>query len=116
MMFIRRLTLTLALIACCSTAIAQGVTPFCDMLYWHASEEATAVWSNVTPATLSSFSAETMRFDWSPGFRVGFGYQPDADSWDVKLYWTNFRTSQEADSRRLRGCPSPVLQRFCGRR
>ena len=98
MMFIRRLTLTLALIACCSTAIAQGVTPFCDMLYWRASEEATAVWSDVVPVTSPSFSAETLRFDWSPGFRVGCGYQPDADSWDVKLYWTNLRTSQEAEA------------------
>ena len=94
MMLIRRLTLTLALIACCSTAVAQNVTPFCDMLYWHASEETSAVWSSVT--TLSSFSAETMQFDWSPGFRVGFACRPDADSWDVKLYWTYFRTSQEA--------------------
>ena len=93
-MLIRRLTLTLALIACCSTAIAQGVTPFCDVLYWHASEETSAVWSNVT--TLSSFSAETLQFDWNPGFRVGFGFQPDEESWDVKLYWTYFRTTQNA--------------------
>ena len=93
-MLIRRLTLTLALIACCSTAIAQGVTPFCDVLYWHASEDTFAVWSNVT--TLSSFSAETMRFDWNPGFRVGLGFQPDEESWDVKLYWTYFRTTQNA--------------------
>ncbi len=94
MMLIRRLTLTLALIACCSTAIAQGVTPFCDVLYWHASEETSAVWSNVT--TLSSFSAETMRFDWNPGLRAGFGYQADEGSWDTKLYWTHFRTSEGA--------------------
>ena len=94
MMLIRRLTLTLVSIACCSTAIAQGVTPFCDVLYWHASEETSAVWSNVT--TLTSFSAETLQFDWSPGFRVGFGFQPAEESWDVKLYWTYFHTSQDA--------------------
>ena len=93
-MLIGRLTLTLALTACCSTAIAQGVTPFCDVLYWHASEETSAVWSNVT--TLSSFSAETLQFDWNPGFRVGFGFQPDEESWDVKLYWTYFQTTQNA--------------------
>jgi hypothetical protein len=94
MMLIRRLTLSLALIACCSTAIAQGVTPFCDMLYWRASEETSAVWSDIV--TLSSFSAQTMQFDWNPGLRVGFGYQSDEESWDVKFYWTYFRTSQDA--------------------
>ena len=98
MMLIRRLTLTIALLAGCSTAIAQGVTPFCDMLYWHASEEASAVWSNVLSfsSAESSFSAETMHFYWSPGFRIGFGHQADEGSWDTKLYWTYFRTSQQA--------------------
>jgi hypothetical protein len=97
-MLIRRSTLTVALIACCSTANAQGVTPFCDMLYWHASEEASGVWSNVLSSSSSgsSFSAETMQFNWSPGFRVGLGHESDEGSWDVKLYWTCFRTSQEA--------------------
>ena len=86
----------MTLIAWCSTAFAQSVTPFCDLLYWHASEEASAVWSDVVPITLSSFSAETLHFDWSPGFRVGLSTQVDPDAWDVKLYWTNFRTSQQS--------------------
>jgi hypothetical protein len=93
-MLFRRLTLTLALIACCSTAVAQGVTPFCDVLYWHASESPSTVWSNVT--TLYSLSAETLQFDWDPGVRAGFGYQADQQSWDVQLYWTYFHTSQDA--------------------
>ena len=113
MMLIRRLTLTLALIACCSTAIAQGVTPFCDVLYWHASEETSAVWSNVT--TLSSFSAETLQFDWNPGFRVGFGFQPDEESWDVKLYWTYFHTTQNATVGGTFDGLYRVFQRFSGR-
>ena len=98
MILIRHWILALALIACCSTAVAQGVTPFCDLLYWHASEEPSAVWSNVLTSypSGSSFSAETMQFDWSPGFRVGFGHQADEESWDAKLYWTYFRTSQDA--------------------
>jgi len=94
MMLIRRLTLTCALTACCSTAIAQGVTPFCDMLYWHASEDASAVWSDII--TLSSFSAENLQFDWNPGLRVGIGHQLDEESWDAKFYWTYFRTSRDA--------------------
>jgi hypothetical protein len=81
------------MIACCSTAAAQGVTPFCDVLYWHASEEASSVWSNALSS--STFAIENMQFDWSPGFRVGFGHQSDAESWDVKLYWTHFRSTQD---------------------
>jgi hypothetical protein len=70
------------------------VTPFCDVLYWHASAEPSTVWSNAAYA--NSFSAENVPFDWSPGFRVGFGHKLDEQSWDVKLYWTYFRTSQDA--------------------
>jgi hypothetical protein len=91
-----RLTLALALIACCSTALAEGVTPFCDLLYWHASAEPSSVWSNAAYEG-SSFSAENVPFDWNPGFRVGFGHQLNEQAWDVSLYWTYFRTSQDAD-------------------
>ena len=115
MMLFTRLTLAIALIACCSTALADGVTPFGDVLYWHASAEASSVWSNVAYEG-SSFSAENVQFDWSPGFRVGFGHQLDEQSWDVKLYWTYFHTSQDAqvsieDGQYGRGRPR-VLQRL----
>jgi hypothetical protein len=91
-----RLTLAMALIASCSTVLADGVTPFGDVLYWHASAETSSVWSNAAYPH-SSFSAENTRFDWNPGFRVGFGHQLDEQSWDVKLYWTYFRTSQDTN-------------------
>jgi hypothetical protein len=90
-----RLILASALIAGCSTALADGVTPSCEVLYWHASAEASSVWSNAAYPG-SSFSAENVPFDWSPGFRVGFAHQWDEQSWEVKLYWTCFRTSQDA--------------------
>jgi hypothetical protein len=95
MTLLKRLTLSMALLACCSAATAQGVTPFCDMLYWHASEQASTVWSN--SVTSSSFAVENVPFDWSPGFRLGFGHQADEQSWDVKLYWTYFRTSRDVE-------------------
>jgi hypothetical protein len=91
-----RLTLALALIARCSTALADGVTPFCDVLYWHASAEASSVWSNA--AYEGSFSAQNVPFAWSPGFRMGFGHKADEQSWDVQLYWTYFRTAQDAQA------------------
>jgi hypothetical protein len=64
------------------------------MLYWHASEETSTIWSDV--GSLTSFSAETLQFNWSPGIRTGFDYQLDKETWDVKFYWTYFRTSQDA--------------------
>lgn len=91
-----RLTLAIALIASCATALADGVTPFCDVLYWHTSAEPSTVWSNA--ASAGSFSAENVPFDWNAGFRVGFGHKLDEQSWDVKLYWTNFHTSQGAQA------------------
>lgn len=90
-----RLTLAIILIARCSTALADGVTPFCEALYWHASAEPSSVWSNAAYQG-SSFSAENVQFDWNPGFRVGFGYKLDEQSWDVKLYWTYFHAAQNA--------------------
>jgi hypothetical protein len=88
--------LAIALIARCSTSLADGVTPFGDVLYWHASAEPSTVWSNT--ASEGSFSAENVTFDWNPGFRVGFGHKLDEQSWEVKLYWTNFHTSQDAQA------------------
>jgi hypothetical protein len=91
-----RLTLTIALIACGSVALAEGVTPFGELLYWHASAEPSSIWSNAA-YDHSSFSAENVPFDWNPGFRLGFGHKFDDQSWDTKLYWTYFRTSQDAE-------------------
>ena len=101
---IRRLTLTLTLLACCSTASAEGVRPFCDALYWRASAATSAVWSSVIDASLfsddSSFTAETLQFGWDPGFRGGveLGRPERSDSWDARLYWTNFHTSSSASA------------------
>ena len=74
-----RLTLAVALIACCSTALADGVTPFCDVLYWHASAEASSVWSNAAYAGLRS-PPKTCR---SIGIRVSAS--------DSGISWTNNR-------------------------
>jgi hypothetical protein len=91
-----RLTLAIALIACGTTAMADGVTPFGEALYWHASAETSSVWSN-TAYEHTSFSANNVPFDWNAGFRAGFGHKFDDESWDVKLSWTYFRTSQNGE-------------------
>ncbi|MBN1909372.1 MAG: hypothetical protein JW818_06515 [Pirellulales bacterium] len=82
----------------CSNAIAGGVTPFGNVLLWHASEETSSIWSSAvtTAADPNTFSASNVRFGWSPGFRVGLSHEPDSRSWDTRLYWTYFRSSENA--------------------
>ncbi len=91
-----RLTLLLVLLIGCSNAIAEGVTPFGNVLVWHASEETSSVWSSTvtTSDSLNTFSAANVQFDWNAGFRIGFAHKPDEQSWDGKLYWTHFRSSE----------------------
>ena len=122
----KRLTLTLTLLACCSTASAEGVRPFCDALYWRASAATSAVWSSAISTSLfsgespypvdSSFTAETLQFGWDPGFRVGveLGHQKRSNSWDTKLYWTNFHTSSRASAYGNEGIMPELFSSFVG--
>jgi len=91
-----RLTLLFVLLVDCSNAIAEGVVPFGNVLVWHASEETSSVWSSTVTTSDSShtFSASNVEFDWNAGFRIGFAHEPDKRSWDAKLYWTYFRSSE----------------------
>ncbi len=76
----------------------QSVAPFADVLAWHASEEASSIWSSVV--TVNPFNAQTtfapanVQFNWNAGMRIGIAYVPPEQEWDFKLYWTYFRTSQ----------------------
>lgn len=98
MMLLVRITLLLVLLPACSRALAEGVTPFADVLLWHASQQTSSVWSSAitTSEAYDTFSSENVDFGWDPGFRVGFAHDPGELSWDTKLYWTRFRTAAEA--------------------
>ena len=91
-----RLPLLLVLLLGCSAALAEGVTPFGDVLVWHASEEVSTVWSSTitTSGSPRTFSTENVQFDWNAGFRIGLAHEFDEQSWDTKLYWTNFRSTE----------------------
>ena len=95
---IARLFLFLIFLTGCSTAIAQGVTPFADVLVWHPSEETSSVWSSAVTLSesLNTFSPANVQFDWNAGFRIGLAHRRDRQSWDAKLYWTSFRSSADA--------------------
>ena len=86
----------LLLLAGASRAAGQGVSPFAEALYWHASQEPSSVWSS--NVTADSFSPANVDFGWDTGLRTGFAFQTEECDWDTKLYWTHFATSAHAAS------------------
>jgi Legionella pneumophila major outer membrane protein precursor len=91
----------LIILAGATCARGEGVTPFADLLVWHASQETSSAWSSVItpqpslfPPAQSTFTAADVQFDWNAGLRFGFAHEPDEDSWDAKLYYTWFPTAQ----------------------
>ena len=109
-----RLTLLLVLLVACRQASAAGVTPYGDVLVWHASEETSSIWSSTIAesGTTHSFSAANVDFDWDPGFRIGLAHQRDAESWDTRLYWAYFHTS--ADMSQAPGLDVIIPEFFSG--
>ncbi len=95
-----RLVVLSAVLNSCSAVLAEGMAPFGELLFWHASQESSSVWASTISASESrnTFSAEDVRFNWNAAFRVGIAHEYDEQSWDARLYWTSFRT---ADSVRL---------------
>jgi hypothetical protein len=89
-MFARLLSLTL-LLACCSPASAEGITPYAEALFWQPSAETSSVWASVV--TADEFEAKNVDFDWGTGFRVGLLLEPSTWLWDVNLAVTHFSTS-----------------------
>lgn len=86
-----------------SEAWAQGVSPFAEVLYWHASEETSSIWSSVISQSTSdpgnpttTFAASDVQFGWNAGLRTGFLVEPEAWLWDFQLSWTHFRTAADA--------------------
>ncbi|MBA4032718.1 MAG: hypothetical protein C0478_17765 [Planctomyces sp.] len=88
----------------CPQAHAGEITPFAEVLIWHASEETSSTWASVvsetpsgSPDPRSVFAAQQLDFNWSPGFRVGVNIAPETSNWDWTLALTNFSTSQGAE-------------------
>lgn len=83
--------------ACCGQAFISA-----DLLYWRAYEDGLDVCGSTESAdfvnpgggVISTSRAKTHdpHFDWSPGFRVGAGYQFASRCWDIAAYFTHFHT------------------------
>lgn len=94
-----------------SSANAAGITPFADVLLWHASQETTSTWASVITApkaNTTQFAVENVPFSWNTGFKLGVLFEPDC-FWDTKLYWTYFPTRK---SRHMRPGAQAILPEF----
>lgn len=75
-----------------------ALTPFTDLLIWEISEQTSSIWSNITTTPASNvydYRIQNTDFDWQPGLRVGFLYEPEQKYWDSRLYWTYFSTDRK---------------------
>jgi len=98
MTLVARLTFLMVLLLGCSRATADGVTPFGEVLLWHASQETSSIWSSALTRVGSdaTFSGQNVDFGWDAGFRVGVAHDPGGYLWDSKMTWTHWTTSAEA--------------------
>lgn len=46
--------------------------------------------------SIKGFATDSKEWDWRPGFRVGFGFYTNHDSWNFDLNWTYFRIKADA--------------------
>lgn len=77
-----------------SPSMAYAIDYFADALYWQASE--TVDWSLTNDLNLpnQNIAYNTIAFHFSPGFRVGAGFQNER--WGGRLVYTDFRTHENA--------------------
>lgn len=91
-----RITVSLLLGMYSLNANAQGASVFADLVYWNASEQTNAVWTNAIgfPITnkTTTYGAPNIQYNWNAGFRGGIAYDFPR-FWDTKLYWTHLPTS-----------------------
>jgi len=76
---------------------SAGVFVTADFLWWKAQENDLIVGFNQTvnnPAPDAAIGS-VIRHNpkWKPGFRVGLGFNPSYDGWDVYFNWTWYRNS-----------------------
>ena len=76
----------------------SNVDLFGTALYWVASE--TADWGATITllSQVENIAYQTISFDWSPGLRIGIGYNFQTDSWDTQFSYTNFKVNSRAQA------------------
>ncbi len=68
-----------------------------DFLYWKTNEDGLEFAFTSDSAPLSTATSDgklhDVKFEWSPGFRVGAGYTFKYDAWDLYANWTHLDTT-----------------------
>lgn len=76
--------------------VCNGVDVFVvgEFIYWKPSENGLgfAIEDPENPLFLTDGHVENPKFKWSPGFRVGLGWNMCHDGWDVYLSWTRLNS------------------------
>jgi len=78
---------------------AEGIEPFADLLYWHASQETASSWASITSGSSNTvqFKAPNVDFNWNLGFRGGVTYEAEHNDWDSSLAWTYFQAKTNSN-------------------
>lgn len=67
-----------------------------ELLYLNATEDCLSYTiKNKNATTTVDGSVKNVQYDWSPGFRVGIGYNLPHDGWDMLVNWTWFRSHEK---------------------
>lgn len=84
-----------------------------EFLYWRATTDHsdfavygsdTAVFTSATSASVTvDLSEKEMSSKWSPGFRLGVGYEFEDSKWDTQLKWTDYYAKSSNSSIDLTG-------------
>lgn len=87
---------------CCDTC-DFGIYGSADLLYWRANESGLNLCipteaSTVTTSDFRVISTNKTKLDepnyrWTPGFRLGLGYEIPDSCWDLAVFWTHFNSS-----------------------
>lgn len=85
----RRLHRLIILSGLFASANVYALDFFADALYWRASETLDWVLNDNMNVTNQQVTYQTTSFNYTPGFRVGIGYETD---WDTSLSYTRFYT------------------------
>lgn len=72
-----------------ATTVNASYQVFIDPLYWRATETLDWVHTNNLNSSNLVIGFRAVKYNFDPGFRLGFGYEGD---WDTKLYFTKFYT------------------------
>lgn len=67
---------------------------FLDLLMWQVREVSDDNWAQILEPASTNQQTQLLNvpFQWSPGFRLGIGYNNTENPWNVQLYYTGYKT------------------------